>query len=203
MSKALLFVNGEKPNHYPKNLTQYKIIACTDGAYQNYLHETQIIPHVIVGDLDSMHDHQIDPYIQVVYTPDQSKTDFEKTLLYLAEQGIKQFDIYGATGRASDHFLGNISVAMRYYQQWQLTFYDNYCQFYFIQHGKLSLNNMKGKTISLIPLSPVKQLTICGFEYPLNQADLSLNGLTSLRNKAIADEISVQFSEGDLMIFIS
>lgn len=202
MKKVLLFVNGEPPKHYPNNFHQYDYIACTDGAYHNYLIQTTIKPHFIIGDLDSLSTEAVDSTIAIIPTPDQSKTDFEKALLFLADKGAKIFDIYGATGNASDHFFGNLSVAKQYYHRYQLTFYDNYCYFFFAERAT-TLSNVKNRTISLIPLPVVEQLTLTGFEYPLNNATLQFGGFTSLRNKAIKDEATVTFTEGDLLIFVT
>ncbi|RKS87769.1 thiamine pyrophosphokinase [Orbus hercynius] len=202
MAKALLFVNGEPPKNYPTDLSQYQYIACTDGAYHNYLTQTDITPNFIIGDFDSLQNQPIDNRIDIIHTPDQSKTDFEKALLFLANKGIHQFDIYGANGHASDHFLGNISVAMRYYHIFELRFYDNYCDFFFAKKFT-TLNHVKDKTISLIPLSEVKHLTITGFKYPLTNETINFNGLISLRNQAIDDLVTISFEQGDLLVFIS
>jgi len=144
----------------------------------------------------------INKNIEIIHTPDQNQTDFEKSLLFLASKGIKTFDIYGASGHASDHFLGNLSVAMKYYKQYYLTFYDDYCYFFFAKTDT-TLRQMKDKMISLIPLSKVNHLTITGFKYPLNNADLQLGGLTSLRNYAIEEKTTIKFETGDLLILIS
>lgn len=202
MKKALLFVNGEPPTHFSQQLTQYDYIACTDGAYHNYLLQTDIVPHFIIGDLDSLHKQPIAENIEIIHTPDQNKTDFEKALLFLASKGMQAFDIYGATGHATDHFLGNLSVAKQYYHQYQLTFYDNYCYFFFLQK-ETTLTNVKNKTISLIPLTEVHGLTLSGFLYPLTNQSLQLGGFTSLRNKAIDNNISITFTDGDLLLFVS
>lgn len=199
---ALLFVNGEPPRQFPEQLDKYDVIACTDGAYSNYLNRTPIIPQFIIGDLDSTSEQESNPQIQIIHTPDQDRTDFEKALIYLANLGIKQFDIYGATGRASDHFLGNLSVALRYYRDLDLTFYDNYCRFFFVI-PPLTIDNVKDKIISFIPLTRVDKINVTGVEYPLINADLTLNGLVSLRNKANQDLITINFSHGDLVVFIA
>jgi len=202
MQKALLFVNGEPPKNYPKDLTQYHYIACTDGAYHNYLQQIGIMPHFIIGDLDSLGHQPINKNIEIIHTPDQNQTDFEKSLIFLADRGIKAFDIYGASGHASDHFLGNLSVAMQYYKQYDLIFHDDYCYFFFAKSDTM-LFQMKGKTISLIPLSKVNNLTIAGFKYPLKNADLQLGGLASLRNYAIEEKITIKFGSGDLLVLVS
>ncbi|NUF27385.1 thiamine diphosphokinase [Gilliamella sp. ESL0254] len=204
MSKnsALLFVNGEPPHHTVYHLDNYSYIACTDGAYHNYLSALTIEPDFIIGDLDSYHTNKtIPPNTQIIHTPDQNKTDFEKAILFLASKGVTKFDVYGACGRASDHFLGNISVAMQYYRQYQITFYDNYCYFFFAKYDQ-KITNVKDHIISLMPLSKVIGLTITGFQYPLIDQTLSLGGQVSLRNKAINNLVQISFKEGHLMVFI-
>lgn len=201
-NKALLFVNGEPPRHYPNDIDSYSYIACTDGAFHSYLFDSQIVPDFIIGDLDSWDKNKPTPkQIQIIHTPDQNKTDFEKAILFLISKGIEEFVVYGASGRSSDHFLGNLSVAMQYYHQYKIIFYDNYCHFFFAQHHQL-INNVKNHIISLMPLSKVTNLTITGFEYPLIEQTLMLGGLTSLRNKAIADSVEISFKNGDLVVFI-
>ncbi len=202
--KALLFVNGEPPNTLPTDTACYDIIACTDGAYSSYLSDSVMPLAYIIGDLDSLEQtkQSIPPQTQVIITPDQNKTDFEKAILFLANKGITEFDIYGASGRATDHFLGNLSVAMRYYKQYKFTFYDNYgCFFFADKHHTIS--DVHNKTISLIALSIVKSLTLIGFKYPLTNETLSLGGLASLRNQAVQDKVSISFETGDLVVFIS
>lgn len=198
---ALLFVNGEPPTQFPKRLEKYQYIACTDGAYHNYLANTSIVPHYIIGDLDSLSTEDIPQSIEVIYTPDQNKTDFEKALLFLMEKGIKHLEIYGANGNASDHFLGNLSVALNYYKKIELTFYDNFCRFFFVI-PPYTANNVNNKIISLIPLTPIKEITTTGFAYPLTHNNLELGGLISIRNKAIQNQVTLDFNQGDLLLFI-
>ncbi|OCG07758.1 thiamine pyrophosphokinase [Gilliamella sp. wkB178] len=201
-NKALLFVNGEPPQYYPTNLDSYTYIACTDGAYHNYLAHTSIIPNFIIGDLDSWDKTKaIAEQIQIIHTPDQSKTDFEKALLFLSSKGITEFSVYGASGHASDHFLGNLSVAKHYYRQYKIIFHDNYCHFFYANHHEI-INHVKHCIISLLPMPKVTGLTITGFEYPLTDKTLIFGGLTSLRNKAIIDQIEINFKTGDLLVFV-
>ncbi|MCO6547103.1 MAG: thiamine diphosphokinase [Gilliamella sp.] len=201
-NRALLFINGEPPQHDFHHLDNYAYIACTDGAYHNYLSTLSIEPNFIIGDLDSYNPNKaIPPKTKIIHTPDQNKTDFEKAILFLAGKGVKAFDVYGASGHASDHFLGNISVAIRYYHQYQITFYDNYCHFFFAKHYQ-EITNVKDHIISLMPFSKVTGVTITGFQYPLIDATLSLGGVVSLRNKAISDLIKISFKNGDLMVFV-
>ncbi|PXZ00996.1 thiamine diphosphokinase [Gilliamella apicola] len=201
-NKALLFVNGEPPERYPSNLENYAFIAATDGAYHNYLYTSPIIPNYIIGDLDSFDKSRTIPSrTEIIHTPDQNKTDFEKAILFLANKGVKKFDIFGASGHASDHFLGNLSVAMHYYHRFDFTFYDNYCQFFFSKKQQ-TIYDIKNHIISFIPMSKVTNLTITGVKYPLSNATLTLRGFTSLRNKAIKNSVEISFKNGHLLVFV-
>lgn len=202
INKALLFVNGEPPSVLPTELAAYRIIACTDGAYHNYLQNSVIIPHYLIGDLDSVQDKPICQQINIIHTPDQNKTDFEKALVFLMTKNIQHIDIYGASGHASDHFLGNLSVALQYKDRLTLTFYDDYNRFFFVS-PKTTLTHVKGKTISLIPFGDVIGVTLTGFAYPLVNAHLYFGGQTSLRNYALTDKVEIDFEQGHLLVFIS
>ena len=64
-TKVFLLLNGETPKELP-NLSTYKIICATDGAYQ-FLKKNKIIPNFISGDFDSL-DH-LPNDIEVIHTP--------------------------------------------------------------------------------------------------------------------------------------
>ena len=120
--KVFLLLNGEKPKEVP-NTFNYDVICATDGAY-HYLKENNITPTFISGDFDSL--AEIPTKIKVVETPNQDFTDFDKVLQILFDKGFYQIDIYGASGAAQDHFLGNLSTAIQWKTKLKLSFYDNH-----------------------------------------------------------------------------
>lgn len=205
-NRALLFVNGEPPSkallRQHINLADYDCIACTDGAYEYLVQQHQIIPDFVIGDLDSIQTDIIPLPTKLIHTPDQNKTDFEKALLFLRQYGVTQFTVLGATGGASDHFLENISIACQYANQCDIRFYDEICYFFFVHSGQI-IKNVKGKTISLMPFGQAQDVTLSGFVYPLTKVDLMLGGMTSVRNEAAEDHVSVTFSSGNLLAFVS
>ncbi|WP_392565500.1 thiamine diphosphokinase [Utexia brackfieldae] len=201
MKKALLFLNGMPPAQLPQNLADYQIIACTDGAYSNYLMQTAITVDYIIGDLDSLTVSPAD--IEIIPTPDQNKTDFEKALLFLMAQDIHHVDIYGATGKASDHFLGNLSTGLQYHSQLSLNFYDDYNCLFFADKQQLKLEHVKDKIISLLPFPVAKSVSLQGFVYPLTNTDLTFGQFISLRNQAKEDTVEISFESGNLLICIN
>lgn len=126
--KALLFINGSAPEHFPE-ISDYTCIGCTDGAF-SYLKDKNFPLQkldFISGDFDHLNVQDAQDEVknakktsgessecEIIFTPDQNKTDFEKSLEILSERGFDQVDVFGGSGKEMDHFLGNLSVAYRF-----------------------------------------------------------------------------------------
>ena len=83
--KVFLLLNGLPPSIVP-NISNYDVICATDGAYQ-YLKENNIKPDFISGDFDSL--ETIPNNFEVIRTPNQDFTDFDKTLQILFDKGYR------------------------------------------------------------------------------------------------------------------
>ena len=201
--KALLFINGTPPENLPA-LEGYNVIACSDGAF-HYLKEKKIPLQkldFISGDFDSHSGWDENIYKEkFIHTPDQDKTDFEKSLEILIEKGIETVDVYGASGGEMDHFLGNLTVAFSFKNQLEIKFYDEFSTYYFIPKNFV-LVNVKDKMISLYPFPKAEKIFTQGLNWPLNGETLQIKSRIGTRNFAVEDEISVHYSSGDLLIFI-
>lgn len=202
MSRALLFLNGAPPAQLPLRAPHHQLAVCTDGAYSNYLINRSICIDYIIGDLDSVELISESSHPPLIHTPDQNKTDFEKALLFLRSHGMTRIDIYGLSGHASDHFLGNLSVALHYHTQLNLTFFDDYSCFFFAP-PQLVLRDVQDRIISLLPFPTAHGVSLSGFAYPLQKATLQLGQRLSLRNRALQDEVTVKYHSGNLIIFIN
>ena len=207
MKKALLFINGEPPKQFP-NLTDYEMIACTDGAF-HYLKESKFQLQkldFISGDFDS---HSNDEEIlqsnihgfEIIETPDQNKTDFHKALELIFEKGFENIDVYGASGGEQDHFLGNLSVAFFFKDQLNLRFFDNYSSYYFIPK-EFSILGVKDKLISLLPFPIAKNIETKGLKWPLYKENLVFGERIGTRNIAEDKDVSIKYKEGDMLIFV-
>lgn len=196
--KVFLLLNGEKPNGAP-NTSNYDVICATDGAYQ-YLKENNIIPTFISGDFDSL--VEIPTKIEVIETPNQDFTDFDKVLQILFDKGFYQIDIYGASGKEQDHFLGNLSTAIQWKTKLKLSFYDNHSR-YFLADERTEITDCKNKIVSLIPFPKAINIVTEGLEYQLKNEDLVFGERIGTRNKAIKDTVNITFESGELFIFIN
>nr|WP_092908024.1 thiamine diphosphokinase [Algoriella xinjiangensis] len=199
VNKVLLFLNGEVPTILP-DTSNYEMIFCTDGAFR-YLKNLNIKPDVISGDFDSIELKDFPTDIEIITTPDQNDTDFVKILTIIQEKGFTNIDVFGASGRQQDHFLGNLNAAFRFKNELNIVFYDNYSSYFFAEKYT-ELEGYFGRTISLIPFPECKNITTKGLEFPLNKEDLNLLSRIGTRNKSIDDKVTIEFESGDLVIFI-
>lgn len=216
MKKALLFINGEPPKDFP-NLEDYDLIGCTDGAF-HYLKEKNF-PFVkldfVSGDFDDERLYEVieeyELFLQtlndynlkfnIIETPNQNKTDFEKALEIIHKKGFEIVDVYGASGGEQDHFLGNLSVAFFFKDLLDITFFDKFSKYFFIPK-KFSISGTKGRMISLYPFPTAENIITKGLVWQLNNESLSMLSRIGTRNFAEEDTVSVNFEKGDLLIFI-
>jgi thiamine pyrophosphokinase len=200
---ALLFINGKPPENFP-NLENYGLIACSDGAF-HYL-KTQNFPleklDFISGDFDS-HSGSDDAVCneKFIFTPDQTQTDFEKSLEIILQKGFSEVDVFGGSGGEMDHFLGNLSAAFKFKNDLKIKFFDEFSK-YFFSPKHLILEKVKGKMISLYPFPMAENISTKGLNWELQNETLNLTSKIGTRNFAIQDKVSIEFENGDLIVFV-
>jgi thiamine pyrophosphokinase len=196
-NSVFLLLNGKAPKSFPK-LENYNLVCATDGALE-VLKSIGAEPDLVFGDFDSV--DVIPEETEIILTPDQDYTDFEKTLTLLHESGYQNIDVFGASGEEQDHFLGNLHVALAWKDKLQLTFFDDYGNYRFIPN-KFEMDDVLNKTISLFPFPKTAGITSSGLEFELNKIDLELGIRVGTRNRAIRNRVQIEFSGGNLLVFI-
>ncbi len=199
MSRVALFLNGQAPSTIP-DLSQFEKVFCTDGAYK-YLKELEIVPDVISGDFDSISTSEIPQGIEVVETPDQNFTDFEKALAIIHSRNYEEVYVYGSSGMEHDHFLGNLSSGLKFKNKLTIVFFDDF-SYYFFTEKSIVLDGYYGRTISLYPFPIAKGIKTTGLKYLLNDEDLDITKRIGIRNMAIEDKVEIEYEEGELLLFI-
>ena len=201
--KALLFINGVPPKNLPET-EDYAMIACSDGAF-HYLKEKKFPLDkldLISGDFDShLGNDEAIYHDRFIFTPDQDKTDFHKSLEIIQERGITTVDVYGGSGGEMDHFLGNLTAAFLFKNHLEITFYDEFST-YFFAPKTLVLENVKGKTISLYPFPLTENITTKGLNWPLNNESLDISKRIGTRNLASEETVVIHYGKGDLVVFV-
>ncbi len=203
--KALLFLNGKKPkfSYFTTDFfNTFSLRIATDGAY-NYLKNSDIKIDIVIGDMDSVTQNAEKENPTFIRIADQNTTDFEKALQYLIENSYKEVAIFGANGKHSDHFLGNLSAAIQYKDNLKITFFDKHFRYFFLTKNQANIfDEVQGKIISLFPFHEAENITTKGLEFALQHEDLHIQKRIGIRNKAIQNQIEITFTAGNLLIFI-
>ncbi|WP_185864486.1 thiamine diphosphokinase [Blattabacterium cuenoti] len=197
--KVGLFLNGDPSFISHKKISFYEKIFSVDGAFY-YLTKLGISIDYIIGDIDSISKKDI-PLEKTIFTYNQKYTDFDKALNIVYKKGFFNIDVWGGSGKEQDHFLGNLSTALKYKKKLSIIFYDRY-HFYFFSDKNNVFYQKKNKNISLFPFPLVKGLKTKGLKYKVNKGCFKIGKNIGIRNKSCNERIEINYIEGELLIFI-
>ena len=195
-AKIVILANGEKPTHsIPLHiLINAEKIVCCDGAI-TFLEQQNIVPHIIIGDCDSISEAQKEKYKSLIQTDQNDEyNDLQKAIKYCMTNGWKEIVILGAAGYRDDHFLANIGILMHYANKLSLTMITNYGIFIPI-HQTSSFKSFSGQQISIFSFSPEVKITFHGLKYPVCKHKFKELWEGSL-NEAISDHFTIEFEDG-------
>lgn len=206
---ALIIANGEACSMTLLNdlLEWNPFVVVLDGAIHRVLN-LNIKVDVLLGDFDrnevsESKIREIQDAVEIVYTPDQDKTDLEKAIDFLIERGHRAANIVWATGRRSDHTIGNTTNLVRFRNKITLTILDDYSTVYLLPKSPEVFQKWyaKGTPISLIPVGDVSGLTTENLVYNLTDDTLSLGYRISSSNEVLEDGIvKISYHAGDLLM---
>lgn len=211
--KAIIFLNGEygyNKNFFDKIMDKNDIIFCADGG-ANYTYKYKIIPHYIIGDLDSIEKEILNYYINKKvniekYNPEKDFTDFELILLKIKEyeknNNIK-FEkkcVMGGLGNRIDMTLNNMSMLEKYSK---LIFFTPEEEIFYTEKN-INLTGKKGKGLSIISLDEkIEKLTLEGFKYEIKNLDIERKSSRLVSNVIINDNAKIKFVRGKILIILN
>ena len=197
----VLLVNGEFPTHpVPlRFLNSAETIICTDGSADKLLAHGRT-PYVIIGDMDSTKLKKDDFKGVWISSPNQNKTDLQKTLDWCIVNNLNDMFILGAMGKREDHSLGNLHVLAEFSRKLKMKFVTNQAVIYSFQ-GKRTFSSLKGQQISIVAIENVKSISTVGLKYELNNEPFppACNGIS---NEAESDEFTIETAE-PIWLFIN
>ncbi|MCB0329881.1 MAG: thiamine diphosphokinase [Bdellovibrionales bacterium] len=205
----LLVVNGELPPAAAlrKLRTKSASVVSTDGAAEE-LFAHQIIPEVIIGDLDSLSPKmraELECRSKIIEKPSQYATDFEKALDYIEGKGKRRVQIVGLKGKRFDHQLTNVSILLQNASRFDFELYDDdgYGK---VISGPDALWRQKlsaGTVVSLLPLNQCAGVTTSGLRYPLNSDTLQFGLRNGQSNVSLGNgEVSIEIQSGTLIVYV-
>ena len=195
-----VILNGQIPTDDTiiNQITNSDYIIAVDGS-ANKLFDLEIIPDVIIGDLDSLQNIN-NKNIELVKTPNQNKTDFRKTLEWCIEKNILDISIFGISGESEDHFLGNYYTLSDFGEKisWKA-----FTDFSVISPcvGNKKFESFKGQKVSLFCMKGSSTVNSENLEYPLQSYHLKPSD-DAVRNLSLEDNFTIE-STTTILIFQS
>ena len=195
-----VILNGQMPTDDAiiNQITNSDYIIAVDGS-ANKLFDLEIIPDVIIGDLDSLQNVN-NKNIELVKTPNQNKTDFRKTLEWCIEKNILNISIFGISGESEDHFLGNYYTLSDFGEKisWKA-----FTDFSVISPctGNKKFESFKGQKVSLFCMKGSSTVNSENLEYPLQSYHLKPSD-DAVRNLSLEDHFTIE-STTTILIFQS
>ena len=195
-----VILNGQMPTDYAiiNQITNSDYIIAVDGS-ANKLFDLEIIPDVIIGDLDSLQ-HINNKNIELVKTPNQNKTDFRKTLEWCIEKNILNISIFGISGESEDHFLGNYYTLSDFGEKISWKAFTDFsvispCM------GNKKFESFKGQKVSLFCMKGSSTVNSENLEYPLQSYHLKPSD-DAVRNLSLENHFTIE-STTTILVFQS
>ena len=172
------------------------------------LEEAGLVPDVVIGDFDSVSPEERERirkgYPQNLFlNPVKDDTDMEAAVRYAIEQRPEEILILGATGGRMDHTITNLRLLMLFAEaDLQAYLLDEHSRIRILKRSAtLYKNELYGPYVSLLPVSEtVRDITLRGFKYPLEQASLEPFSSLGVSNELEEETGEIIFSQGLLYL---
>ncbi len=216
MKKALIIGSGSF-NPETINFDEYTFIAGCDGGTQ-YLSDAGVVPHMIMGDFDSLDTSVIMEMFMLGVArhglpTEKDFTDMKGTMDFVAEFDYDQIDFYGATGTRLDHSLGNMMLLFDLREKGikgRIVDSNNIitCISAEKEPAALELTDIpEGWYVSFIPVGECKGVSIKGLKYETDEVDLGIaNATMAISNEALTETGAapvISLKSGKLLILYS
>lgn len=208
--KAVIFANADIYDYSfcEKYLENTDIIISCDGGMR-HTKKLGIVPNYILGDFDSAEPDVIKYYkdmeIEFRQFPEKKdETDMELSLGLAIDINADDIVIMGGIGSRLDHTLANVHLlytALKKGVRARLVNENNCAE---LIDSSIEIDGEKGDIVSILPISmTVKGITHIGMEYPLNNAELSIDSPRGISNVMLGDKAYTTISEGLLLVIKS
>ncbi len=203
--RAFLFANGSVADlsAVANQIRMTDLLVAVDGGFK-YLAKIQKIPHILIGDLDSVSPKEIQRLEKLKveirkYPTEKDETDLELALGMLAEFKVSKVIVAGATGDRLDHSLGNIHLLTKFQSTLDLSLDDGHQEMFLIGDRSV-IHGKPNDIVSLIPIDEKDMgITTTGLAYPLKKETLYLASTRGISNLMLGKIATVQKQRGNLL----
>ena len=174
------------------------IIAADNGL--ETLHQFNITPDLIIGDLDSVCPSLLRSYPNTPIEKHPSKkdlTDSELSIQRAISMNPTEIILLAMTGDYIDHSYAAIVNLFRNHKQGIKIKIITSNSVIFPITEKISLTYLKGRRFSLFPISPVKNFSLTGAQYNFSKDNLTITDY-SISNVIVDNKLMINFEKGKL-----
>lgn len=181
------------------------LLIAVDGG-GNALAAAGIVPHMVVGDLDSLADAARQQFAAAgaeirEYPVAKDETDLELALLIAAERAASRIDVLGAFGGRWDQSLSNVALlALPELAGIAVRLRDPQQTAWLVRESSL-IRGRIGDTVSLLPFGgPARGITTQGLRWELQEASLPFERSRGISNVLEAAEARLHLRIGMLLV---
>lgn len=206
VKKCAILCNGtiEDYEYCKSQLDKVSYIICADGGIE-HAYVLNIIPDIIIGDLDSASDKCIKYFKQkkvkfIQLNKDKDKTDTQVCLEYSLEFSSEVI-ILGGIGSRLDHTIANISLLKLGLDRDIKVSLINEKNHIYMMNKHLEIWGRKGEILSLIPISEkVEGICVKGAYYELENSTMEIGQPYGVSNYFEKERVEIYVSKGFLLV---
>ena len=196
--KILFILNGGYNNKLKNFLNDYNIVVAVDGGLN---HLKNFVPHYVIGDFDSV-DKKILENINsnIIFKDNQDESDFLFALKYITKKysNIENIDVICATGDRIDHIICSIFTLINFDINIKIIGINE--NIYVLKNNIINLKTKMNTTISIIPLTDVKNIKSSGLKWEYNNNNLKLGFVNGISNLSTKENVLISVESGIVLI---
>ena len=204
MKKCLILANGKPPTKnviYSLMKHDYTTLFCADGG-ANAAMKMGLLPHYIIGDLDSIQEETFKYYngkTSIKKISRQNDTDVEKCFKFAIKKKFNEAILLGVTGDRLDHTFCNLGIVIKYFDKINIKIIAENSLLAALT-GTHKLKTIPGETISVYGFDSRTKISSKGLKYPLNKTALHFGHKESTSNIALRDQIELKVTGGIIFV---
>ena len=191
-----------------------KVILIAADRGLEFCSRNQIFPDWAVGDFDSVSPETLKKFEQredlkwKKLRPEKDDSDTQSAVNLAIELGSRTIEILGGTGSRLDHIMANLGLLAYGSQKGiHISLVDKHNFISLLRSPGVTLKKEEqfGRFVSFFPIGgDVQDLTLKGFQYPLNHYHLTVfdSGLT-VSNEIQSEEAVVEMGKGLMLMIMS
>jgi len=175
-------------------LAKDKLVVAADAGADRLL-KYNIIPDIVVGDLDSISNKTSTKLEEWIFSNKNiQKTDLEKAVDYAFEKGATEIQIVGWSGGRIDHTLAALGLAFNP----KISLIDELFTVEVVTDSKI-IKGLENTLFSLVAM-PEARVSIDGARWELQQEKLKMGGRGIHNEIGSSGEVTIECHSGNLLV---